>query len=168
MDLMWQLIMVSLEHMYGDMSVIQDWNEGCNKQPGRVEDFLKCNPICSDQVSRPHTQMHGLHEDLGFPFNTFTSYFFNTLYNIQKFLSTTSHHISLKPFISKKYLPLGLPNYNFLCIFHPSDACYMTLPSHPSWADQFNNIYWWVKIMKLLIIQISPTSCYFLIPNDVQ
>jgi hypothetical protein len=47
-------------------------------------------------------------------------------------------------------------------ISHFPYVCYMFNPSHPPWFYHLNNIWWRVKFMKLLIMEFSPTSCYFL------
>jgi hypothetical protein len=38
----------------------------------------------------------------------------------------------------------------------------MLHPSHSPWFDLPNNIWGWVQNMKLLIVQFSPFSCYFI------
>jgi hypothetical protein len=43
-------------------------------------------------------------------------------------------------------------------------ACYIFCPSHPPWLDHSNTIWRRVQVMKLLIMQFSPTSCH-LIPT---
>ena len=35
-------------------------------------------------------------------------------------------------------------------------------PSHPRWFDRPNNIWWAVQITKLLIMQFSSDTCYFI------
>jgi hypothetical protein len=42
--------------------------------------------------------------------------------------------------------------------FSPN-SCYMPSPPRPPWFDHFN--YTWRRVMKLLIVQFSSTSCYF-------
>jgi hypothetical protein len=37
----------------------------------------------------------------------------------------------------------------------------MPRPPHSPWFDLPNNIRWWVQIMKLPIVQLSPFPCYF-------
>jgi hypothetical protein len=39
-----------------------------------------------------------------------------------------------------------------------SHACYMSQLSHPPWSILYNNIWWSVHVMKLLILQTSPAS----------
>jgi len=46
-------------------------------------------------------------------------------------------------------------------ISHLLNACYMPLPSHTPWHDQRNSTRS-VQIMKLLIMQSSPSSCHFI------
>jgi len=48
-----------------------------------------------------------------------------------------------------------MPFSSFPCLIH----------GPPIWSSLiwlYNNICWWVQIMKLLITQFSPSSCYFL------
>jgi hypothetical protein len=40
-------------------------------------------------------------------------------------------------------------------------ACYMIYPSHPLWLDHSNYTWRTIQVMKLLIMQFSPTSFYF-------
>jgi hypothetical protein len=47
----------------------------------------------------------------------------------------------------------------FLCSYLGSLARYMLHPSHPSWFNRINNIWWRIKIMNL-IMQFSRNSCY--------
>jgi len=56
----------------------------------------------------------------------------------------------------------GFSNQNFVCVSHLSHACNMPHPSHLPWLDYLNNIWWSIHIMKLLIMQSSPSSCHFL------
>jgi hypothetical protein len=59
---------------------------------------------------------------------------------------------------------------SFLQVFRPkffahlsfAHARYMTCPPHPPWFDHYNNILWRVRIMMLLIMKFSPSSCHFL------
>jgi hypothetical protein len=49
-------------------------------------------------------------------------------------------------------------NQNIVCIFNLYHACYMPCPSHRPCFCHPNNIFWTVKVMKLLIMQSSPVS----------
>jgi len=66
------------------------------------------------------------------------------------------------PRSSEWSLPFKFSNQNTVCIYHPSDACCMPLLSHSPWFDHSNNIWWSVQVMKLLIMQSSLASCFFL------
>jgi len=57
-------------------------------------------------------------------------------------------------------LQVGLSHEILLCTSPVSHTCHMPRPSHSSWLDPPNNICWGVKIMKLLVTQSSPLSCY--------
>jgi hypothetical protein len=56
----------------------------------------------------------------------------------------------------------GIPYQNIVCISHFSDACYMPRPSHLPLVDHPNNNWRSIQVMKLLIMQSSPTSRHFL------
>jgi hypothetical protein len=43
-----------------------------------------------------------------------------------------------------------------------SDACHIPCPPHSPWLDLLNDISGWVQIMKFLIVQLPPFSCYFI------
>jgi hypothetical protein len=82
--------------------------------------------------------------------------------------SICSHPISLRSILilsSHLYLgfwmvlPFRLSNQRTVCISHIYDACYMSHPSHPPWFDHPDNIWWSVKVIKLLIVQSFPSSC---------
>jgi hypothetical protein len=73
----------------------------------------------------------------------------------QIYQSIPSHLMSLRSIlILSTHLHLGLP-----CGLFPSG--YMTCPPHPPWLDHSNYTWRRVQIMKLLIMQFSPTSCHF-------
>jgi hypothetical protein len=64
-------------------------------------------------------------------------------------------------------LPSGLfpscfPTKIFLQISHLSHARYMPHPSRRPWFSHSNNIWWWVKLMQLLIMQFPRVSCHFI------
>jgi len=62
------------------------------------------------------------------------------------------------PISSKWLLSFRFLNQNCVCF-----SCFhMPSPSEISWIDHLNNIWAAVKIMKCLIIQFSPVSCYLL------
>jgi hypothetical protein len=82
--------------------------------------------------------------------------------------STPSHPISLRSIlILSTHLRLGLPsglfhsgfptNILYAFLFSPH-SCYLLHPSHPPWLDYSNYTWRRVQLMKLLIMQFSPTS----------
>jgi hypothetical protein len=60
--------------------------------------------------------------------------------------------LSLRPWIWRRYVV-------YVLLFH---AHCMLRPSNPPWFDHPNNISRGVQIMKLLVMQFFPASCYFL------
>jgi hypothetical protein len=65
------------------------------------------------------------------------------------------------PSSSRWSLLFRFSNQNIVCISHVSHACFMLRPYHPPWLDNFNDNWWSVKVMKLLIMQSSPDSRHF-------
>jgi hypothetical protein len=66
------------------------------------------------------------------------------------------------PWPSKWFLSLWLPHRNlahFPVLYH---ACHMPRTPHSPSFDLPNNIWGWVRNMKLLIVQLPPFSCYFI------
>ena len=78
------------------------------------------------------------------------SYFFNVYSNFIIHCSPRVRRWSIHIF------PLNR-NTNFPA---PSHACLLACPSHTTYFDHPTNIWWGLKIVKL-IIQFSLTSCYF-------
>jgi hypothetical protein len=69
-------------------------------------------------------------------------------------------------------LCLSLPSGLFLSSFHANilyaflfspHSCYMPCPFHTPWLDHSNYTWRRLQVMKLLIMQFSPTSCQDLI-----
>jgi hypothetical protein len=56
----------------------------------------------------------------------------------------------------------GLSHQNPVHVPPLSHACHMPRPSHSPLYDLSNDIWWWVQIMKLPILQLSPFSRYFI------
>jgi hypothetical protein len=86
--------------------------------------------------------------------------------------STPSYPISLRSIlILTTHLRLGLPsglfpsgfptNILYAFFFYPN-SCYMPRPFHPSRLDYSNYTWRRVQVMKLLIMQFSPTSRLFI------
>jgi hypothetical protein len=46
--------------------------------------------------------------------------------------------------------------------FFPLHVCYMSCPPRSPWFRMSNDIWGWGQIMKLLIMQLPPFSCYFI------
>jgi hypothetical protein len=68
----------------------------------------------------------------------------------------------LTPWPSKWPLALNFPTK----ILHVFSSIRVTFPSHPPRVHRPNNI-WLVKITKLLIMEFSPFSCYFLLAPNI-
>ena len=61
---------------------------------------------------------------------------------------------------SKWSLSFRFPHQNPVCTFPLPHTCYMPQPFHSSRLFHSNNIRWGGQIIKLLIIEFSPFSCY--------
>jgi hypothetical protein len=57
----------------------------------------------------------------------------------------------------------GLSHQNPVHVSPLSHACHMPRPPHSPWFDLPNDIRWWVQIMKLPIVQLSPFFRYFIL-----
>jgi hypothetical protein len=87
--------------------------------------------------------------------------------------STTSHTTSLRSILilsfylhlgsSKWSLPFRFSTQKVCMLFSLPHACPMSRPSHPSWLDHPNNIWWSVQFIKLLIMQSSSASRHFIL-----
>jgi hypothetical protein len=64
---------------------------------------------------------------------------------------------------SKWSLSFGLSHQNLVHFPPLSHACHRPCPPHSPLFDLPNDIWWWVQIMKLLTVQLSPFS-HCLIP----
>lgn len=60
------------------------------------------------------------------------------------------------------FLFLRLPHQIPLCISVVPCMCHMSHPSHAPWFHHLRNIQWGVHTIEFLIMQFSPSSCYFL------
>jgi hypothetical protein len=61
--------------------------------------------------------------------------------------------------------PFRVFNKHLVCFSHLPHACYMSRPPHTPWFDRPDNIWWSLQVVKLLIMQSSPSSCYFHHPS---
>jgi hypothetical protein len=66
------------------------------------------------------------------------------------------------PWSFKWSLSLGSTHQNPVHACALSHACHMPRPPHSPWFDVPNNIWWWIQITKLPIVQLSPFSRYFI------
>jgi hypothetical protein len=86
--------------------------------------------------------------------------------------STPSHPISLTSIlILSTHLRFVFPVVSFFWLSHQyhicipllPNSCYMSCLSNPSWLHHSNYTWRTLQIMKLLIMQSSPTSCHFIV-----
>lgn len=63
----------------------------------------------------------------------------------------------------KLSLILGFYSWNVVSSSHFPHVCYMFCPPHLPWLDLLNTCYWAKIIMKDLIMQFTPSSCYLII-----
>ena len=66
-----------------------------------------------------------------------------------------------RPRSSKFSLSFRFPNQNAIYTSNHTHMGHMPRPSHSSWLDHPNNVWWRVKIIKLPTLQSSPFPCYF-------
>jgi len=75
--------------------------------------------------------------------------------------------IPYTPRSSNWSLSLRFPHQNPVRISSVSHTCYMPRPSHSSWFDYPNNIWWAVRVIKILIMQSCPFPCYPVFPSTL-
>jgi len=75
-----------------------------------------------------------------------------------KFILILTSHLSRSIKWSRS---LKFPNQNPVCTSPAPHSLHMPKPSHASWFDHLNNIWWGVQIIKLLIMWSSPPPAYF-------
>jgi hypothetical protein len=84
----------------------------------------------------------------------------NPIHTTLSYVSKICLNIIL-PFTSRSAwwpLSLWISNQNPVCIPLLPHSCYMPCSSHPPWLDHSKYTWWRVQVLKLLIIQFSPTS----------
>jgi hypothetical protein len=64
------------------------------------------------------------------------------------------------PWSFKWLFSFGFSHQNPVHVSPLSHACHMPCPPHSPWFDLSNNIWWWIQIMKLPTVHLSPFSCY--------
>jgi hypothetical protein len=88
----------------------------------------------------------------------------NPVHTTLSYLSKINSNIILPP-TSRWFLVIS-----FLLAFSPTSymhsssphSCYMPCPSHPPWLDNSNYTWRTIQVMKLLIMQLPPTSYHFI------
>jgi hypothetical protein len=71
---------------------------------------------------------------------------------------SSSPHLDLP----SSLIPLGFSPQTLYAFLFPSHFCTIPQLLRTLWCDYPNNIWWWVNIMKLLIVQLYPSFYYFL------
>jgi len=141
--------------------VVKEWEVYCVTQWSRI--LLKKLIVCPySQIPCPlwnsmaHYQFHK-----GLPSVTVLSQ--RNLIHIPRSYFLKIHFNIIHPSMlrsSEWLLSLKLSNQNELHIFNLPYACYIPSPAHPLF-DHPNKI-WWVLIMKLLIMHVSPAFHHFI------
>jgi hypothetical protein len=90
------------------------------------------------------------------PIHTFKTYFFKIDLALSLHCSRSSKVVFSHQIFWTKF-----------CVSHPSDASCMPRPSHLYRILSPNNIWWRVKVMKLIGMQFSPVLCYFLVGTNI-
>jgi hypothetical protein len=85
------------------------------------------------------------------PIHLFTSYFFNTYFNI--ILPSTPTFLS-------GLFSSGFPSKNFACTSYFPHMCYIPCLSHSYWFDNSANVWWEVRLKRPLTLQFPPVFCY--------
>lgn len=49
--------------------------------------------------------------------------------------------------------PLGFSDIRSILNYHLPHSCFMSHPPHPYWSELRNNVWWWVIIVKYLIVK---------------
>jgi hypothetical protein len=88
----------------------------------------------------------------------------NSIHTIQSYLTKIHFNIvrSHTSWSSQWPLSLWLSHQYPICIPLLPHSCYMPWPPLPPWFDQSNYTWRRVQVMKLLIMQFSPTSCHLI------
>jgi hypothetical protein len=86
------------------------------------------------------------------------------VHNVPSYLSKIHFNIFHDPtsWSSLWSLSLWLSHQYPICTSPFPHSCYIHCPSHPPWLDHSNYTWRRVQVMKLLIMQCSPTSCHFI------
>jgi hypothetical protein len=69
-------------------------------------------------------------------------------------------HSTLTPMFYEWSLSFGVSHQNLVQFSLLSHTYHMSRPPHSPWFNLSNDIWIWVQIMKLLIVQLPPLSCY--------
>jgi hypothetical protein len=91
------------------------------------------------------------------PIHTTPSYFSKIHFNIVHLPTPWSSQWALSFWLSHQY-----------SICTRLHSCYTPFLSRPCWLDHSNYTWRRVQVMKLLIMQFSPTSCHFISPQQLQ
>jgi hypothetical protein len=140
-----------LHNLYSSNSMEQSPSGEANScSPSQEIPHLSWNPKVHSHVHKSLPLVPVLNQI--HPVHTFLPYFPKTHSSIIfPFMPRSSSDLFPSVLLSKIL-------YAFL-ICH---VCHMPYPSHPPWFDHPNNMWWSMQVMKLFIMQSSPSFCHFL------